>query len=143
MNRHVLCLGDGNFSYARSLAANDPTGLLHVTATSYDSAAEVERRHGEAALESIAFLRARGHRVLHGIDATLDLCRPLTNATASRENRAAATATPPSPHGGDDDSNNDGRATSDDYHRTYKHTTITEPPNTLQYEHANHQPTVQ
>eukprot|EP00750_Incisomonas_marina_P017480 INCI2086.1.p1 GENE.INCI2086.1~~INCI2086.1.p1 ORF type:complete len:386 (-),score=61.12 INCI2086.1:265-1422(-) len=79
---HVLCLGEGNFSYARALLLNNNgPGSVLVTATSLDSAADVATRHGGSAKANIAALVAGGSRVLHGIDATTDLTKAILPQT--------------------------------------------------------------
>lgn len=89
---HVLCLGEGNFSYARALLLNNGgSGTVFVTATSLDSAADVAARHGDSAKANIAALVAGGSRVLHEIDATMDLRKVIPHATAGRAGARAST----------------------------------------------------
>ena len=67
----VLVVGDGNFSYSYDLAIhiekNGGTGKI--TATSFDSPDQLERKY-EKATQYIGKIRSMKHTVLHGVDAT-------------------------------------------------------------------------
>lgn len=59
----TLLIGEGNFSYARSLVKNDMIDPQDLVATAY------ERDMLADAAENIAYLQSRGVSVLHGVDA--------------------------------------------------------------------------
>ncbi|CAN0086047.1 unnamed protein product, partial [Heterosigma akashiwo] len=64
----VLIIGDGNFSFSRSLLSHSEIG--YITATSYDTEEELLKKYSDAA-SIIEVLRLSGSAtVLHGIDCT-------------------------------------------------------------------------
>ena len=67
----VLVVGDGNFSYSYDLAIhiekNGGTG--RITATSFDSLGQLEKKY-EKAMQYIDKIKSMKHTVLHGVDAT-------------------------------------------------------------------------
>ena len=68
--RKVLLIGEGNFSFALSLAKQvQPQQAQNIVATSYDSAEQVTEKYADAA-NNISELRSRQVKVLHQIDAT-------------------------------------------------------------------------
>lgn len=68
----VLLLGEGDFSFAASLAKNLPAKGAGVVATSYDSAEDVNNRYSNASV-NITDTREGGATVVHGVDAqTID-----------------------------------------------------------------------
>ena len=82
--RHAVVLGDGDFSFSAAIAKADPH--LRVTATSYDSRQEVERKYAASAVANLESLR--GLRplvtVAHGVDATaLEQTLPMECADVS------------------------------------------------------------
>jgi 25S rRNA (uracil2634-N3)-methyltransferase len=62
----VLLLGEGDFSFSRSLVRHH--GIHHLTATSYDSEASVVEKYPQVR-ENVGFLRSQGVVVAHGVDA--------------------------------------------------------------------------
>ncbi|KAF8079115.1 hypothetical protein FPV67DRAFT_96949 [Lyophyllum atratum] len=70
----ILLIGEGNFSYARALVCDPPSGLQdlppkNVTATAYDKEEECYEKYADAR-DIVADLRARGMEILFGVDAT-------------------------------------------------------------------------
>ena len=65
----VLLLGEGDFSFSRALVESASVGVGRVTATSLESAAEIETRWGGAANVD-ALRRASNVEIVHGVDAT-------------------------------------------------------------------------
>lgn len=70
----ILLIGEGNFSFARALLVDPPTGLEHlppaaVTATSYDSEEDCYAKYPDAK-EIVETVRNRGAQVLFNVDAT-------------------------------------------------------------------------
>ena len=78
----ILLIGEGNFSFARALASDPPSGLEYlppgnVTATAYDSEDECYTKYPEAQ-EIVGTLRQKGVSVLFNVDATkLERCTAL------------------------------------------------------------------
>lgn len=70
----VLLIGEGNFSFARAMIYDAPSGLEHfppqnLTATAYDSEEECVAKYPEST-ECIQALREKGAEVLFRVDAT-------------------------------------------------------------------------
>ncbi|KAJ3571612.1 hypothetical protein NP233_g3638 [Leucocoprinus birnbaumii] len=70
----ILLVGEGNFSFARALIVQPPSGLenlppTNVTATAYDAEQECYDKYPEAE-EIVMELRSRGAEVLFRVDAT-------------------------------------------------------------------------
>ena len=78
----ILLIGEGNFSFARSLACFPPPSLeflppSNITATAYDSEESCFEKYPDAE-EIVSSLREKGVEVLFAVDATkLDKCVPL------------------------------------------------------------------
>ena len=78
----ILLIGEGNFSFARSLVIDPPSTLeflpaSNVTATAYDSEDECYSKY-PGAREIVTSIRHKGAHVLFNIDATkLDKCTAL------------------------------------------------------------------
>ncbi|CUM67517.1 uncharacterized protein PRCAT00005216001 [Priceomyces carsonii] len=65
----VLLVGEGDFSFAMSLVEEDFIKPDNLIATSYDSVDEINLKY-PAAKEKLEFLKSRGVKLLHDIDAT-------------------------------------------------------------------------
>ncbi|KAK0246443.1 hypothetical protein EDD85DRAFT_917993 [Armillaria nabsnona] len=70
----ILLIGEGNFSFARSLIQDAPAVLTHIppgniTATAYDSEEECYSKYLDAR-EIVALLRERGVEIHFGVDAS-------------------------------------------------------------------------
>jgi hypothetical protein len=69
--RKVLLLGEGDFSFALSLAKQvDPEQHSNITATSLDTEDEVKEKYPNSGKANIEALKKTGVKVSHGIDAT-------------------------------------------------------------------------
>ncbi|KAF7732751.1 hypothetical protein EC973_000023 [Apophysomyces ossiformis] len=81
----ILLIGEGNFSFARSLVENHLTeGAEQLTATCYDSEDVLYEKYEEAR-ENIEIIRSLGGTVLFGIDGTqLSKHKQFKNQTYSR-----------------------------------------------------------
>lgn len=81
----ILLVGEGNFSFARSLVENHLTeGAEQLTATCYDSEDVLYEKYEEAR-ENIEIIRSLGGTVLFGIDGTqLSKHKQFKNQTYSR-----------------------------------------------------------
>ncbi|KAI8050659.1 uncharacterized protein B0P05DRAFT_480353 [Gilbertella persicaria] len=67
----ILLVGEGNFSFARSLCENYlEEGAEHLTATCYDSEQVLYEKYGDEVKENIEFVREFGGIVLFDVDAT-------------------------------------------------------------------------
>ncbi|OBZ90613.1 25S rRNA (uridine-N(3))-methyltransferase [Choanephora cucurbitarum] len=67
----ILLVGEGNFSFARSLCENYlEEGAEHLVATCYDSEEVLYEKYSEEAKENVELVREFGATVLFGIDAT-------------------------------------------------------------------------
>ncbi|KAG1681360.1 hypothetical protein FOA52_007408 [Chlamydomonas sp. UWO 241] len=76
----ILLVGEGNFSFSAALAARLGTAEM-VTATAFDSEAEVSRKYPDAGAKTSA-VEDLGGTVLYGVDATkLETCKALRGAT--------------------------------------------------------------
>ncbi|KAH7051312.1 hypothetical protein B0J12DRAFT_83393 [Macrophomina phaseolina] len=72
-NERILLVGDGDFSFARSIVEHH--GCADVLATSYDDRDTLLQKYPQAAA-NIAYLEAEGQRVAFGVDATkLGACK--------------------------------------------------------------------
>ncbi|KAJ2546943.1 hypothetical protein EV175_005413 [Coemansia sp. RSA 1933] len=69
-NDHILLIGEGNFSYAHSIAQTLGSGTS-IVATAYDSEETVKEKYAEDAETHIAGFKALGGVVLFEIDGTL------------------------------------------------------------------------
>ncbi|KAF8913186.1 hypothetical protein CPB84DRAFT_1742552 [Gymnopilus junonius] len=70
----ILLIGEGNFSFARSLIQGPPTPLLslppnNITATAYDVEDECYAKYPESS-GIVSFLRSQGVQVIFGVDGT-------------------------------------------------------------------------
>jgi 25S rRNA (uracil2634-N3)-methyltransferase len=70
----ILLIGEGNFSFARSLVQNPPAELRSlppgsITATAYDTEKECYEKYPEAQ-EIVSLLKEKGVEVLFGVDGT-------------------------------------------------------------------------
>lgn len=70
----ILLIGEGNFSYTRALILDPPPRLgffppENITATAYDTEAGCFEKYPEA-VEIVTLLRAKGVKVLFGVDGT-------------------------------------------------------------------------
>ncbi|ORY80022.1 hypothetical protein BCR37DRAFT_340558, partial [Protomyces lactucae-debilis] len=65
----ILLLGEGNFSFAASLAQHHLDDASLLVATSFDTAEEVRAKYADGE-EQISIVTDCGGAVLHGIDAT-------------------------------------------------------------------------
>ncbi|GAN10993.1 tubulin-specific chaperone D-like [Mucor ambiguus] len=67
----ILLIGEGNFSFARSLCENYlDEGAENLTATCYDSEQVLYEKYGEEAKDNIALVREFGGTVLFEVDGT-------------------------------------------------------------------------
>jgi len=73
----LLLLGEGNFTFARSLARQRDQRLLLI-ATSFDTGAEVRAKYPESEAVLSELSKDKGVLILHGIDATRSLQEQLT-----------------------------------------------------------------
>ncbi|KAH9858305.1 hypothetical protein C2E23DRAFT_865206 [Lenzites betulinus] len=86
---NILLIGEGNFSFARSLVFDPPEVLeflpsSNVTATAYDSEEDCYAKYPDAR-EIVASLRGKGVTVAFGVDATkLEKCSALKGRTFDR-----------------------------------------------------------
>ncbi|KAF1346638.1 hypothetical protein BDV97DRAFT_299924 [Delphinella strobiligena] len=64
---HILLLGDGDLSFARSIVSHH--GCADVVATTFDSLESLLEKYPQAK-ENIAYLEEEGQRIMHGVDAT-------------------------------------------------------------------------
>ena len=68
--KKVLLLGEGDFSFALSLAKQVETKQLsRITATSYDNESTVKEKYPDSGEKNINDLKNTGVQVLHGVDA--------------------------------------------------------------------------
>lgn len=70
----VLLIGEGDFSFAKSLVTQNFILPENLVATSYDSLDEVKQKY-PGAEETLNQLESDGVRVMHEVDAT-DLPKP-------------------------------------------------------------------
>lgn len=66
-NERILLIGEGDFSFARSLVAHH--GCADLLATCYDSAATLAEKYPQA-VDNIAYIEGEGMRVAYEVDAT-------------------------------------------------------------------------
>lgn len=70
----IMLIGEGNFSFARSLVLDPPAVLQdlppnNITATAYDSEEECYSKYPESK-EIVSFIRSKGVEVIFGVDGT-------------------------------------------------------------------------
>jgi 25S rRNA (uracil2634-N3)-methyltransferase len=67
----ILLIGEGNFSFARSLCENYlEEGADNLTATCYDTESVLYEKYGDEAKDNVALVREYGGTVLFEVDAT-------------------------------------------------------------------------
>lgn len=64
----ILLVGEGDFSFAKSIIEH--RGCCDITATCFDTQAELLEKYKPQAEEHISFLEDEGQTVLYGVDAT-------------------------------------------------------------------------
>jgi 25S rRNA (uracil2634-N3)-methyltransferase len=67
----ILLVGEGNFSFARSLCENYlEEGAENLTATCYDTESVLYEKYGDEAKDNVSLVREYGGTVLFEVDAT-------------------------------------------------------------------------
>lgn len=67
----ILLIGEGNFSFARSLAENYlEEGAENMIATCFDTEDVLYQKYGDEAKENVEFVREFGGKVMFEVDAT-------------------------------------------------------------------------
>ncbi|KAI5961651.1 uncharacterized protein KGF55_003968 [Candida pseudojiufengensis] len=69
-NDTVLLIGEGDFSFAKSLILQEYIKVENLIATSYDSYDELLKKYPKTAKENVEFLQTRGVIVKFNVDAT-------------------------------------------------------------------------
>jgi 25S rRNA (uracil2634-N3)-methyltransferase len=84
-NDRILLVGEGNFSFARSLVENVVHGGDNIIATCYDNEDVLYKKYEGEAKENIQVIKELGGTVLFEVDATqLDKCKAIKNAKFSK-----------------------------------------------------------